>query len=75
MDRTPLARWYAASALCSRLRWPCSWSRLCKTISAGRVGLVLDGAIALTAPQLADFGFRRGPKSDAYRGDYYTLQP
>lgn len=46
-----------------------------KTIGAGRVGLVLDGAIALTARELADFGFRRGPKSDAYRGDYYALQP
>jgi hypothetical protein len=46
-----------------------------KTTGAGRVGLVLDGAIALTAPELADFGFRRGPKSDACRGDYYALQP
>jgi hypothetical protein len=45
-----------------------------RTIRAGRVGVVLDSGIALSARELADFGFRRGPKSDAYRGDYYTLE-
>ncbi len=44
-----------------------------KTVRAGRVGLVLDSGIALSASELADFGFRRGPQSDAYRGDYYML--
>jgi hypothetical protein len=45
-----------------------------RTIRAGRVGLVLDRGIALSAGELADFGFRRGPKSDAYRGDYFALE-
>lgn len=44
-----------------------------KTIEAGRVGLVLDGGIALGSRELADLGFKRGRKSDGYRGDYYTL--
>jgi hypothetical protein len=44
-----------------------------RTIKTGQVGLVLDGAIALNAKALADFGFRRGRKRDGYRGNYYTL--
>ncbi len=39
----------------------------------GRVGLVLDSAIALGAGELANFGFKRGRKREGYRGDYYTL--
>jgi hypothetical protein len=45
-----------------------------RTIKAGQVGLVLDGAIALSPAALADFGFRRGRKRAGYRGDYYTLR-
>jgi hypothetical protein len=44
-----------------------------RTIKTGQVGLVLDGAIALTPTALADFGFGRGRKRAGYRGDYYTL--
>jgi hypothetical protein len=43
------------------------------TSQVGRVGLVLDRGIALTPSELAHFGFRRGRKSEGYRGDYYTL--
>jgi hypothetical protein len=35
--------------------------------------LVLDGAVALSAGELAHFGFKRGRKREGYRGDYYTL--
>jgi hypothetical protein len=44
-----------------------------KTIKAGWIGLVLDGAIGLNPTVLADFGFTRGRKRAGYRGDYYTL--
>lgn len=44
-----------------------------RTITAGRVGLVLDGAIALSSGTLIDLGFKRGRKRAGYRGDYYTL--
>lgn len=44
-----------------------------RTIKAGLVGLVLDGAIALSPAALADFGFGHGRKRAGYRGDYYTL--
>ncbi|HEY3946085.1 MAG TPA: hypothetical protein VGL78_12735 [Solirubrobacteraceae bacterium] len=44
-----------------------------RTIRAGRVGLVLDGGIGLSAEELASFGFKRGRKREGYRGDYYTL--
>lgn len=44
-----------------------------RTIKAGQVGLVLDGAIALSPVALTDFGFKRGRKRAGYRGDYYTL--
>lgn len=44
-----------------------------RTIRAGRVGLVLDGGIALNAGELANFDFKRGRKREGYRGDYYTL--
>lgn len=33
-----------------------------RTIKAGRVGLVLDGAIALSSATLIDLGFKRGRK-------------
>jgi hypothetical protein len=44
-----------------------------RTVRAGRVGLVLDGGIALSAGELANFDFKRGHKREGYRGDYYTL--
>jgi hypothetical protein len=44
-----------------------------KTGQVGRIGLVLDGGIALTASELAGLGFQRGRMSDGYRGDYYTF--
>jgi hypothetical protein len=44
-----------------------------RTIKAGRVGLVLDGAIALPATKLTELGFKRGRKRAGYRGEYYTL--
>lgn len=44
-----------------------------RTIKAGRVGLVLDGAIALPSATLIELGFKRGRKRAGYRGDYYTL--
>jgi hypothetical protein len=44
-----------------------------RTIKAGRVGLVLDRAIALSSATLIDLGFKRGRKRSGYRGDYYTL--
>jgi hypothetical protein len=44
-----------------------------RTIQAGRVGLILDGGIALSARELAHFDFKRGRKREGYRGDYYTL--
>jgi hypothetical protein len=44
-----------------------------RTIRAGRVGLVLDGGIALSAGELASFDFKRGRKREGYRGDYFTL--
>jgi hypothetical protein len=44
-----------------------------RTIRAGRVGLVLDSGIALSAHELASLGFKRGRKRHGYRGDYYTL--
>lgn len=44
-----------------------------KTARAGRVGLVLDGGIDLSAGELASLGFKRGRRREGYRGDYYTL--
>jgi hypothetical protein len=44
-----------------------------RTVQAGRVGLVLDSGIALSAGELANFDFKRGRKREGYRGDYYTL--
>jgi len=44
-----------------------------RTVRAGRIGLVLDGGIALSPRELADFGFTRGRKREGCRGDYYTL--
>ncbi len=44
-----------------------------RTVQVGRVGLVVDSGIALSAGELAGFGFKRGRQREGYRGDYYTL--
>ncbi len=44
-----------------------------RTVRAGRVGLVFDGGIELSAGELASLGFKRGRRREGYRGDYYTL--
>jgi hypothetical protein len=44
-----------------------------RTVRAGRVGLVLDSGIAVSASELGSFGFQRGRKREGYRGEYYTL--
>jgi len=42
-------------------------------VQAGRVGLVVDSGVALSATELAGSGFKRGRQREGYRGDYYTL--
>jgi len=44
-----------------------------RTVEKGRIGVVLDAAIALEQAELADLGFRRGRKRDGYKGTYYEL--
>ncbi len=44
-----------------------------KTGKVGRVGLVRDAAIALSAAEIADLGLERGRMSDGYKGEYYTF--
>jgi len=44
-----------------------------KTGQIGRVGLVRDAGIALTAEEIADLGLQRGRMSDGYKGEYYTF--
>ena len=44
-----------------------------RTVRAGRVGLVLDSGIALSAASLRTSAFKPWPQRDAYRGDYYML--
>jgi hypothetical protein len=45
-----------------------------KTGQVGRVGLVRDAGIALTAAEMADLELQRGRMSDGYRGEYYTFE-
>jgi hypothetical protein len=59
-----LALWLLTCVMCAIDR---------RTIRSGRVGLVLDGGIALSPSELVSFGFQRGRKREGYRGDYYTL--
>jgi hypothetical protein len=40
-----------------------------RTVEKGRIGVVLDAAIAVSADELAALGFRRG----GYEGDYFEL--
>ena len=44
-----------------------------RTVAKGRIGVVLDAAIALETAELADLGFRRGGRRDGYTGEYYEL--
>lgn len=44
-----------------------------RTVEKGRIGVVLDAAIALEQAELADLGFKRGRKRDGYKGTYYEL--
>lgn len=44
-----------------------------QTVAKGRIGVVLDVAIALEQAELAELGFRRGRKRDGYTGKYYEL--
>jgi hypothetical protein len=44
-----------------------------RTVNKGRIGVVLDAAIALEQAELADLGFRRGRKRGGYKGAYYEL--
>jgi hypothetical protein len=44
-----------------------------RTVEKGRIGVVLDAAIALEREELAELGFRRGRKRDGYKGTYYEL--
>jgi len=44
-----------------------------RTVEKGRIGVVLDAAIVLDKPELADLGFRRGKRRGGYSGEYYEL--
>lgn len=44
-----------------------------RTVAKGRIGVVLDGAIALEKAELADLGFRRGHRRGGYSGEYHEL--
>ncbi len=44
-----------------------------RTVRAGRIGVVVDGGIALSTSELVGLGFTRGRKREGYQGDYYTL--
>lgn len=44
-----------------------------RTVAKGRIGVVCDAAIDLSAGDLAGLGFRRGRRRDGYGGDYFEL--
>jgi len=44
-----------------------------RTVAKGRIGVVLDAAIALEKAELDALGFRRGRRRDGYSGDYCEL--
>jgi len=44
-----------------------------RTVAKGRIGLVLDSAIALSSEEVAALGFGRGRKRGGYEGDYYDV--
>ncbi len=43
------------------------------TVAKGRIGVVLDAAIALPHEELAALGFKRGRRRNGYSGDYFEL--
>jgi hypothetical protein len=44
-----------------------------RTVAKGRIGVVLDAAIALSREELATLGFKRGRRRGGYSGDYFEL--
>jgi hypothetical protein len=44
-----------------------------RTVAKGRIGVVLDAAIALSREELAALGFKRGRRRGGYSGDYFEL--
>lgn len=44
-----------------------------RTVAKGRIGVVLDAAIALPEGELGGLGFRRGSQRNGYSGDYFEL--
>ncbi|HMJ71924.1 MAG TPA: hypothetical protein VK471_01020 [Solirubrobacterales bacterium] len=44
-----------------------------RTVAKGRIGVVLDAAIALPEGELGALGFRRGSQRNGYSGDYFEL--
>ncbi len=44
-----------------------------RTVAKGRIGVVLDAAIALPEGELGTLGFKRGSQRNGYAGDYFEL--
>ena len=44
-----------------------------RTVAKGRIGVVLDAAIALSREELIALGFKRGRRRGGYEGDYFEL--
>lgn len=44
-----------------------------RTVAKGRIGVVLDAAIALPEGELETLGFKRGSQRNGYAGDYFEL--
>ena len=44
-----------------------------RTVAKGRIGVVLDAAIALSREELIALGFKRGQRRGGYEGDYFEL--
>jgi hypothetical protein len=44
-----------------------------RTVAKGRIGVVLDTAIALPEAELGALGFKRGSQRNGYSGDYFEL--
>lgn len=45
----------------------------CRTVEKGRIGVVLDAAIAPSREELIALGFKRGPRRGGYEGNYFEL--
>jgi len=44
-----------------------------RTVAKGRIGVVLDAAIALSQEELIALGFKRGRRRGGYLGEYFEL--